>query len=239
MNCYTIYKNRDIKIYLIIFIFILFPVNAVSHPQDYKKFKNIEMEVLKDGRVIGFSKYYFDYNNQILQVRNETEFEVKLLGVKVFSIYSEGIEKYNNNNLIFYNSKTLQNKKNKFVNLKLNENGEEFLINGSSYSGKASLLNIIGNWWNHDILEANSQISPLSGSIKKQKVIFIGEEVIEFQNIKYNTKRYKLISKYPDTPDNKKLDFDLWYNKNENLILKITYNKMGNWEYRVKSIVKN
>ena len=29
---------------------------------------------------------------------------------------------------------------------------------------------IIGNWWNHKILKADQQISPLSGSIKEQVV---------------------------------------------------------------------
>ena len=36
------------------------------------------------------------------------------------------------------------------------------------------LKNVIGNWWNHDILRTDSQISPLSGSIKTQVVKFIG-----------------------------------------------------------------
>ena len=38
--------------------------------------------------------------------------------------------------------------------------------------------NIIGNWWNHKILQADSQISPISGSIKEQVVTFMGKEKI-------------------------------------------------------------
>ena len=33
----------------------------------------------------------------------------------------------------------------------------------------------------------------------------------------------------------KKFEFDVWYNPENNLILKITYNKMGSWEYRLRS----
>ena len=33
----------------------------------------------------------------------------------------------------------------------------------------------------------------------------------------------------------KKFEFDVWYNPENNLILKVTYNKMGNWEYRLRS----
>ena len=40
--------------------------------------------------------------------------------------------------LISFQSKTLQNKKEKFVNLKLDKNNKKFDIKGSSYSGEAS-----------------------------------------------------------------------------------------------------
>ena len=239
MNCYTIYINRHIKLFLIFFSLFLYPFDSISHPVDYIKFKTIEMEVLRDGKVIGFSKYHFNYKDKFLEVKNETDFEVKLLGVKVFEIKSKGIEQYNNNNLISYNSETLQNDKKKFVNLKVSKNKKEFEIIGSSYVGKADLDNIIGNWWNHDILQVDSQISPLSGSIKKQVVRLIGKKNITVNNKKYLTEIYKLRSKDPNTPENKKLNFDIWYNKEENLIFKIAYNKMGYWEYNVINFEKN
>jgi hypothetical protein len=47
---------------------------------------------------------------------------------------------------------------------------------------------------------------------------------------------FKLKSKDENLPDNKKLDFDIWFNPENNLILKVTYSKMGNWEYRIKNI---
>tara|TARA_S200000501_G_scaffold365546_1_gene399127 strand:- start:1714 stop:2307 length:594 start_codon:yes stop_codon:yes gene_type:complete len=196
------------------------------------------MEILKDGKLIGFSKYNFSYKDQFLEVKNETEFEVKLLGVKIFEIKSKSVERYNKNDLISYNSETFQNDKRKFVNLELNKNKKEFKIIGSSYKGNADLHNVIGNWWNHDLLQADSQISPLSGSIKEQVVNLIGKKNITVNNKTYFTEHYKLKSKDPSTPDNKKLDFDLWYNKEENIILKIVYNKMGYWEYNVKKIEK-
>ena len=239
MNCYTIYLNRHIKFFFLFFIIFFYPINSDSHPQDYIKFKTIEMEILRDGKIIGFSKYNFNYKDQFLEVKNETELEVKLLGVKIFEIRSKGIERYNKNNLISYNSETLQNDKRKFVNLELNQNKKKFKIIGSSYKGNADLNIMIGNWWNHDIFQAESQISPLSGSIKDQVVNFIGKKNITINNKKYLTDHYKLNSKDPNTPDNKKLNFDFWYSKEENVILKIVYNKMGYWEYNVKKIEKN
>ena len=36
-------------------------------------------------------------------------------------------------------------------------------------------------------------------------------------------------------PDDKKLDFDIWYNPENNLIIRVSYSKMGNWEYNLKN----
>ena len=236
MNYYKISINKLINFYLTFFIVFFYFVSGNTHPQDYRNFKKIEMEILKDDKVIGFSNYFFDYKNQILQVENKTKFEIKLLGIKVFSIKSNGIEKYDKNQLISFNSQTYQNEKKKFVNLELSENKKKYKIVGSSFNGYSDIKNVIGNWWNHDILEANSQISPLSGSVKEQVVTFIEKKNIVINKKEYLAEHYKLKSKDPNTPEDKKLNFDIWYSKKDNLILKIVYNKMGRWEYNVSNV---
>ena len=45
----------------------------------------------------------------------------------------------------------------------------------------------------------------------------------------------ELKSKDENLPDDKKLNFDIWYNPKNNLIIKVSYSKMGNWEYRLKN----
>ena len=95
---------------------------------------------------------------------------------------------------------------------------------------------MIGNWWNHKILESDSQISPLSGSIKKQTVTFIAEEKIDLYGKEYLTHKFKLKSKDLNIPEDKKLDFDIWFEPKSNLILKVGYKKMGYWEYKLKNL---
>ena len=43
----------------------------------------------------------------------------------------------------------------------------------------------------------------------------------------YLTDHFKLKSKNQDLPNNKKLDFDIWLDKKNNLILKVAYTKNG------------
>ena len=221
--------------YIYAIILFLFASKALPHTSHYDGLKKIEMDVLRNGEVIGYSNYFFESTENKMTVKNYTKFKVELLGITVFSILSESIEKYENDKLIYFKSNTFQNDKEKYVNLKYNETSKKFIIEGSSYKGEASLDCIVGNWWNHKIFKATKQISPLSGSIKEQIVTFVGKEKIIINNKEYLTEHFKLKSKDEDLHDDKKLDFDIWYNPKNNLIIKVSYSKMGNWEYRLKN----
>ena len=213
---------------------LIYSFNSSAHMAHYNKFNKIEMEILRDGEVIGYNYYFFKKDEENTTVTNQLKFTVKLFGATIFEVESFGEEKYNKDKLISFNSKTRQNKKDKFVQLKLNENENAYDIKGSSYTGSASLENIIGNWWSHKILQTSSQISPISGSIKEQVVTFIGKEKIELYGKTYDVEHFKLTSKDMSIPKDKRLNFDIWFDKKNALILKVAYSRMGNWEYRVK-----
>ena len=169
------------------------------------------------------------------QITNQIKFKVKILGATIFKVEGYGEEKYNKEKLISFNSKTKQNKKIKFVNLELDKKNNKFIIQGSSYSGKAETTNVIGNWWSHQLLQAESQISPISGSIKKQIVTFIKKEKIKIYNKTFDAEHFKLESPDPNLSEKKRLNFDIWLDKKTGLILKVKYSRMGNWEYRLKN----
>jgi hypothetical protein len=213
---------------------LIYSFNSSAHMAHYNKFNKIEMEILRDGEVIGYNYYFFKKDEENTTVTNQLKFTVKLFGATIFEVESFGEEKYIEDKLISFNSKTRQNKKDKYVQLKLNENENAYDIKGSSYTGSASLENIIGNWWSHKILQTNSQISPISGSIKEQVVTFIGKEKIELYGKTYDVEHFKLTSKDMSIPKDKRLNFDIWFDKKNALILKVAYSRMGNWEYRVK-----
>ena len=223
------------KQFILVSIIIMFATQAMAHSSHYKGLKKIEMDVLRNNEVIGSTNYFFEYDEDLFVVKNYTNFKVELFGVKVFSILSETIEKYKDDKLIFFKSNTFQNDKEKYVNLNYNQSSNKFIIDGSSYKGEASLDCTIGNWWNHKIFKSNKQISPLSGSIKKQTVSLMGNENITINGQEYSTEHFNIKSNDKNLSEEKKFEFDVWYNPENNLILKVTYNKMGNWEYRLRS----
>ena len=214
---------------------ILYSSISIAHMAHYNKYNKIEMEIFRNNELIGYNFYFFTRNGDETIVTNQIKFSVKLLGKTIFKVEGYGEEKYFKDQLISYNSKTLQNNKKKFVNLLFNKHTKKLNIIGSSYNGEVSNNIIIGNWWNHKILQSDIQISPLSGSVKKQVVTFIGKEKIDLYGKIYEVDRFTIKSKDQSLPEDKKLDFDIWYDQKRAMILKISYSKMGDWEYRLKN----
>ena len=221
---------------LIILLFIFLSSISKANMNHYNKYNKIEMEIFRNGELNGYNHYFFTKKDDEMIITNQIKFSVKLLGTTIFQVEGYGEEKYFKDQLISYNSKTLQNNKEKFVNLIFDKDKNKFNIKGSSYSGEASINNIVGNWWNHKILQTDSQISPISGSIKKQVVKFIGKEKINQYGKTYEVDHLKLKSKDMSLPKNKRLDFDIWYDQKNTRIIKVSYSRMGNWEYRLKII---
>ena len=237
----TLYILEELILFIEVLIpieisLVLSPLFLQAHTDHYKNYTNIEMEIFKDDEKIGESIFTFKKEKNKFIVKNKTNFNVKLLGVTVFSINSRGTEEYIGDQLISFNSETFQNNKRKYVNLIFDEKKEKFIIDGSSYKGEADRENIIGHWWNHRILQTETQISPLSGSVKKQNIEFLGKEKIKLYNKEYDVEHFRLFSTDPNLPDDKKLNFEVWYDKKKALIIKVAYKRMGLWEYRLKKI---
>ncbi len=146
------------KIILISFIAlgILFKINAYAHTDHYKNIKSIEMEIFKDNKYIGFSKFFFNKTQKKFEVTN--------------------------------------------------------------------------------MLQSDTQISPLSGSIKKQSVEFLKKEKIRLYENEINVEKFRLKSTDESLSKDKRLDFEIWYDKKRAMIVKIRYKRLGTWEYRLKKV---
>ena len=149
----------------------------------------------------------------------------------LYKYYVKGKEIYKDGKLIRFNSKTNQNGKEKYVNVILNNN--ELNIDGSSYKGKAPVEYLLGTWWNHSLVEANAQISAVSGRIIKQKVTFVGKENINIDGKTYKTLHFNFSSIDKKLSKDKKLNTDIWYEEETLNWVRATFKKKGDWEYRL------
>ena len=223
--------------FFFLFFFLIYPSFLYSHVNHYNKIKSIEMDILRNGKKIGFSRYNMIAKNDFFIVKNETNFVAKIIGLNLLSIDSSSTETYKNGKLVKYKSRTIQNKKTKYNDLSVNEKNKIYNIKGSSFSGIAPYNALIGNWWNHNILQSEIIISPLSGSLKFQEVYFLSNEILKIEKKIYDTSRFKIVMK-KEKDDKKKEEFNVWLDEKSKIILKVSYSKLGNWEYIVKNIEK-
>jgi len=225
-----------IRIYktLVILIIIILPISSYAHVQHYENLNRIEFDIYRNNKHIGKHIFSFIRSNGQLAVESEINFEIKKLGIVLYKYHVKGTEYYEDGKLIKFNSKTNQNGKEKYVNLKLE--GDELLIDGSSFKGKTSTEYLLGTWWNHSIVKAPAQISAVSGRIIMQNVKFLGKKTVTIGEKSFNTLHFNFTSSDKKLNKDKKLNTDVWYDEKNLNWVKASFEKKGKWDYRLVSI---
>ena len=219
---------------LLFLILIILPFTSKAHVEHYDNLNRIEFDIYRNNKHIGKHIFSFKKIGNQLEVESEINFEIKKLGIVLYKYYVKGTEYYEDGKLIKFNSKTNQNGKEKYVNLK-SEN-DELVIDGSSFKGKVTDDYLIGTWWNHSIVKAEAQISAVSGRIIKQKVAFLGKEKVLFGKKTFNTLHFNFTSTDNKLDKSKRLNTDVWYDEKTLNWVKATFEKKGKWEYRLALI---
>ena len=224
------------KIILSIAIFFLLIAQSLGHVDHYKKYNYLEYELFRNNNSIGYHKYDFVREGENLSIISEVSFKISKLGVELYRYFAKSEENYEKGIFKSYFSKTKQNKKDRYVNIKLDPKKENLIIDGSSYKGLANKDYIVGTWWNHEIIQKKAQISGISGRIIEQTVTFVGKEEIKIGDNVYKTLRFNFKSSDDTLPESKKLNTDIWYEEETFLWVKAAFEKTGLWEYRLKRV---
>ena len=225
-------KNFLLSIGLIIF----FSSTIYAHVDHYSKYNYLEYELFRNNKLIGYHIYKFQRNGENLTIDNEVSFKITKLGFDLYSYDAKGVESYKKGIFTGFNSKTNQNKKEKYVNISIDPIDKDLIIDGSSFKGKVSKEMIIGTWWNHEIVQRKAQISAVSGRIIEQKVEFKGKEDVKIGDKVYKTLRFNFSPSDPSLSKDKKLNTDIWYEEETYLWIKAAFDKTGYWEYRLKKV---
>ena len=223
------------KYLLSIALILLLSLEINAHVGHYSKYNYLEYELFRNNKLIGYHKYDFQRKGDDLVINNEVSFKITKLGIDLYNYYAKGVEKYNNGIFSGFNSKTNQNKKEKYVNITVDPNDKNLIIDGSSFQGTVNKDVIIGTWWNHEIVQKKAQISAVSGRIIEQKVKFLGKEDVKIGDKTYKTLRFNFSSSDPSLSKDKKLNTDIWYDEKTFLWIKAAFDKRGYWEYRIKT----
>jgi len=225
-----------LKIYrnIIFILLLILPIASNAHVQHYDKLNRIEFDIFRNNKHIGKHIFSFKKIDNEITIESEINFEIKKLGIVLYKYHVMGTEYYKDGKLIKFNSKTNQNGKEKYVNLKAEDN--KIIIDGSSFKGKVPENYLLGTWWNHSIVKASAQISAVSGRIIKQNVKFLGKEEIKLGNKTYKTLHFNFSSTDKKLGKDKRLNTDIWYDERTLNWIRATFEKKGKWEYKLVEI---
>ena len=205
-----------------------------GHVKHYSNLKYLEYEIYLNNELIGSHVFNFEKNNNKISVNTEGKFKVKKLGIDLMDYKTKTKEIYIDGQLSSYFSETFQNDKRKYVNLSYNKVKKIFEIDGSSFKGSTQKNSIVGSWWNHEIINKDLQISAVSGRILPQKVNFLGKKELVLFDKTYQTLKFHFISNDNEPLKKKKINLNVWYDEETLLWLKMSFEKLGKWEYRLK-----
>ena len=90
------------KKFTVILFFIFFSSISGAHMSHYIKYNKIEMEIFRNGELIGYNYYFFTRKGDQTIITNQIKFSVKLLGATIFKVEGYGEEKYIKDQLISY-----------------------------------------------------------------------------------------------------------------------------------------
>ena len=74
------------KKFIFLLFFLSYSFNTSAHMAHYSKFNKIEMEILRNGELIGYNYYFFTRNGDETIVTNNIKFSVKLFGTTIFKL---------------------------------------------------------------------------------------------------------------------------------------------------------
>ena len=110
------YKTYKIILFLIL---VSFPFSTKAHVQHYEDLNRIEFDIYRNQNHIGKHVFSFKKLNGELAVESEINFQIKKFGIVLYKYHVKGTEIYKDGKLVKFNSKTNQNGKVKYVNMKI------------------------------------------------------------------------------------------------------------------------
>jgi len=219
--------------YLIFFInFILFPTIASSHVQHYKNLQRVEFDIYRNNDLVGYHKVNIKKKgDNTKEVITDILIEVKILGIKVHTYKSYGVETYKGDELIEFKSKTQDGSDNDYCNIKKISDGKysfDGMTENKKYVYESSDKFYPALWWNHESLLNNNYVLGQGCRNLKTQITFLKKET------KKINEKNELVNFYNIKGDN--LDINIGYTEKDLKWVDMKFTLKGDWEYKLKNL---
>jgi hypothetical protein len=219
---------------LLIFLvsYILFPTIANTHVQHYKNLQRIEFDIYRNNDLVGYHKVNVKKKgDNIKEIITDILIEVKILGIKVHTYKSYGVETYKNEELIEFKSKTQDGSDNDYCNIKKISDGKysfDGMTENKKYIYELTEKFYPALWWNHDSLLNNNYVLGQGCRNLKTKITFLNKETKKIND------KNEVVNFYNIKGDN--LDINIGYTEKDLKWVDMKFTLKGDWEYKLKNL---
>ncbi|MFM7498431.1 MAG: DUF6134 family protein [Candidatus Fonsibacter sp.] len=219
--------------YLIFFIsLILFPSITNSHVQHYKNLQRIEFDIYRNNDLVGYHKVNVKKKgDNTKEVLTDILIEVKILGIKVHTYKSYGVETYKGEELLEFKSKTQDGSDNDYCNIKKISDGKysfDGMTENKKYVYELTDKFYPALWWNHDSLLNNNYVLGQGCRNLKTQITFLKKET------KKINEKNEVVNFYNIKGDN--LDINIGYTEKDLKWVDMKFTLKGEWEYKIKNL---
>ena len=219
---------------LLIFLvsYILFPTIANTHVQHYKNLQRIEFDIYRNNDLVGYHKVNVKKKgDNTKEIITDILIEVKILGIKVHTYKSYGVETYKNEELIEFKSKTQDGSDNDYCNIKkISDRKYSFdgMTENKKYIYELTEKFYPALWWNHDSLLNNNYVLGQGCRNLKTKITFLNKEIKKIND------KNEVVNFYNIKGDN--LDINIGYTEKDLKWVDMKFTLKGEWEYKLKNL---
>jgi len=218
---------------LIFFLsYILFPTIANTHVQHYKNLQRIEFDIYRNNDLVGYHKVNVKKkDDNTKEIITDILIEVKILGIKVHTYKSYGVETYKNEELIEFKSKTQDGSDNDYCNIKKISDGKysfDGMTENKKYIYELTEKFYPALWWNHESLLNNNYVLGQGCRNLKTKITFLNKETKKIND------KNEVVNFYNIKGDN--LDINIGYTEKDLKWVDMKFTLKGDWEYKLKNL---
>ena len=218
-------------LYFYLFFFLII-TNSQAHVQHYKNLQRIEFDIYRNNDLVGFHKVNVKKKgDNTKEVTTDILIEVKILGIKVHTYKSYGVETYKNDELTEFKSKTQDGSYNDYCNIKKISDGKysfDGMTENKKYIYELTETFYPALWWNHDSLLNNNYVLGQGCRNLKTQITFLKKET------KKINEKNELVNFYNIKGDN--LDINIGYTEKDLKWVDMKFTLKGDWEYKLKNL---
>ena len=212
--------------------YILCPTIANTHVQHYKNLQRIEFDIYRNNDLVGYHKVNVKKKgDNTKEIITDILIEVKILGIKVHTYKSYGVETYKNEELIEFKSKTQDGSDNDYCNIKKISDGKysfDGMTENKKYIYELTEKFYPALWWNHESLLNNNYVLGQGCRNLKTQITFLKKET------KKINEKNEVVNFYNIKGDN--LDINIGYTEKDLKWVDMKFTLKGDWEYKLKNL---